>query len=118
MPFDTSKWEQVLTERESSREAERKRLIHTIRHYLPQYLSKIKGIKNAYLFGSILDEGSFYSHSDVDLAIDGIPAHLYFKIKSDLEDLFERTVDLVEWDTCSFADEIAKSGLRIFPSED
>lgn len=48
-------------------------------------LLKHLGAKNIYLFGSILDPTSFGEHSDVDIAVRGLPEKYIYKIESKIE---------------------------------
>ncbi|GFP28108.1 hypothetical protein HKBW3S33_01525, partial [Candidatus Hakubella thermalkaliphila] len=50
--------------------------------------------------------------SDIDVVVDG-PIEGYFKTLSELEELLERSVDLIELEKCKFKDCIEKKGLKI-----
>ena len=58
---------------------------------------KEAGAKEIYLFGS-LAEGRFREDSDVDIAISGLPAAIFFKTMSKVSDILGRPVDLVDLD--------------------
>jgi uncharacterized protein len=53
------------------------------------------GANKVVLFGSLLDE-SFHEQSDMDLAVWGLPEHLYFRAVAQLQGIMEFEVDLVE----------------------
>lgn len=52
------------------------------------------GAREVYVFGSAAT-GRMHEHSDVDLAVSGLPPKVYFKTLARLAQLFERSVDLV-----------------------
>lgn len=54
------------------------------------------GAKEVYLFGSILKADSFGEHSDVDIAVKGLPEEHIYKIESKIEAILESdSFDLV-----------------------
>jgi predicted nucleotidyltransferase len=65
------------------------------------HLCKSHQVKSLYAFGSILTE-HFNSESDVDLVVDFQPLNIldygdnYYNLKFSLEDIFKRSVDLLE----------------------
>lgn len=50
-------------------------------------LLKHLGAKEVYLFGSILDPNSFGEHSDVDIAVQGLPEKQIYRIEATIEDM-------------------------------
>ena len=64
-------------------------------------LCKIHKVKSLYAFGSVLSE-KFNPESDVDLIVDFQPVDIldysdnYYNLKFSLEDIFNRSVDLLE----------------------
>lgn len=64
-------------------------------------LCKLHKVKSLYAFGSVLTE-RFNSESDVDLIVDFQPLDVldysdnYYNLKFSLEDIFNRSVDLLE----------------------
>ncbi|WKN41838.1 nucleotidyltransferase family protein [Tunicatimonas pelagia] len=64
-------------------------------------LCEASGVKSLYAFGSVT-RADFSEHSDIDLVVDfneNDPykyADLYFALKDDLEQLFNREIDLIE----------------------
>ena len=56
-----------------------------------------QGAMRVYVFGSALD-GTLREDSDVDLAVEGLPAHLFFQAMAEASWIVGRPVDLVEVD--------------------
>lgn len=76
-------------------------------------LLKHLGAKDVYLFGSILDPNSFGEHSDVDIAVRGLPEKHIYKIESQIEDMLGTgNFDLVYMEYAPFyiVDSIIKRG--------
>ena len=42
------------------------------------------GVRRVYLIGSLTDPEVFHDKSDIDLVVEGLPAHLYFKALAEL----------------------------------
>ena len=55
------------------------------------------GATQVFLFGSAT-KGGLLTNSDVDMAVAGLPAHLYFSAVSKASDILGRPVDLVDLD--------------------
>jgi predicted nucleotidyltransferase len=111
LDFDSSIWEKAIEENASARERERKELLERVQEKLRSYFKK-RSVKGVYLIGSILKEGGFYEFSDVDIVVEGIGED-YFLVSSELEELLEREVDLIEMERCRFKDTIKRQGLRV-----
>jgi predicted nucleotidyltransferase len=79
-----------------------------------EYL-KSMGCKEVILFGSFVD-GTFNEHSDIDLAVSGIPPRKYFKAVAVLPSIINHKIDLVALDYISndFHEKIRKEGEIIF----
>ncbi len=60
------------------------------------YLKSL-GVQEIILFGSLAD-GTFDHHSDIDLAVSGIPPRAYFAAVAELPSLIDWKVDLVAID--------------------
>lgn len=101
----------IKEEKRLRREKLRKDLLLEIQKKLKDYLRQ-KGIKEAYLFGSIIREGWFYKWSDVDIAVPVVEGD-YFSMLSEIERLLDRDVHLVQLRECHFANRIKKEGMRI-----
>jgi predicted nucleotidyltransferase len=52
------------------------------------------GVRRVYLFGSLAGQGPWHSHSDIDLAVEGLPPEKYFRALSGLWDLLPEGVEL------------------------
>ncbi|GFP19926.1 hypothetical protein HKBW3S03_01430 [Candidatus Hakubella thermalkaliphila] len=109
--FDISLWEKAIEDEYKKREKERLKILQKSVKTLKTYF-KGKGVRRVFLAGSILEEGRFYPFSDIDVVVDGL-IEGYFKTLSELEELLERSVDLIELEECKFKDCIEKKGLKI-----
>ena len=71
-----------------------------LRDRLPEAVRRLRerGAKRVWLFGS-LAEGKPRENSDVDLAVEGLPAAGYFDVLADLMTVFGCAVDLVRLET-------------------
>lgn len=58
------------------------------------------GAKEVFVFGSAA-KGQMDQHSDVDLAVSGLPPRAYLRAKVAVGNLFGRSVDLVDLDVDS-----------------
>lgn len=69
------------------------------------------GCTEIYIFGS-LAEGNFSNDSDIDIAVKGLPDHLFFKISGKLMHLLEKPFDLIQLDDeqSDFSRHIQKNG--------
>ena len=71
------------------------------------------GAKSVYLFGS-LAEGRFHAHSDIDLAVEDIAPHLYFKALAKLHRISGGfAIDLVPLEEHTSKEAILKEGERL-----
>lgn len=109
--FDISLWEKSLEEDYHEREQQRLAMLKKTAKALKAYF-KNKKVEMVFLVGSILEEGGFYSFSDIDVAADGFKED-YLKTLSELESILERNVDLIEMEKCRFKDSLIKRGFRI-----
>ncbi len=60
-------------------------------------LLRSMGASQVFAFGSFMS-GELRLESDIDIAVSGLPAKVYFSAVSKLSDLFERPVDLLDLD--------------------
>lgn len=67
-------------------------------------------VAEAIIFGSLERAGHFDANSDVDVAVNELPARDYFTLKSHLEHALCREVDLVELDRIHFTATIRRTG--------
>jgi predicted nucleotidyltransferase len=65
-----------------------------------------------FLFGSITQPNQFRGFSDIDIAIENFNGSR-LDIYPELEEVFDRKIDLVILEKCSFRDEILKNGIII-----
>ncbi len=103
------RWRQ---EREA-RERRRLRLLEDARDRLPPIIRQ-HAAPAAWIFGSVLEAGAFFDHSDIDLAVEGLPPERYFPLLLAIEAaLGTERIDLVEIERCPFAGAIRAAGERI-----
>ena len=58
------------------------------------------GAREVYVFGSAAT-GQMHVHSDIDLAVTGLPPKVFFPTMAKVSDVFGRAVDLVDLDVVS-----------------
>jgi predicted nucleotidyltransferase len=76
------------------------------------------GLKQLYVFGSLVHAGRFHDGSDVDVAVSELPDEQFFKFMAALSVELELDVDLIELDKCHFADKIQQEGILWTPSKE
>ena len=82
-----------------------------------EFLAENFNVREVYLFGS-LAEGFFHEDSDIDLAVEGLEPHLYFKALTKLHDVSEGfKVDLVPLEASPYKDIIVKEGERLYEAK-
>lgn len=82
-----------------------------------KFLAEEFKVRGVYLFGS-LAEGFFHEGSDIDLAVEGLEPHLYFKALAKLHEVSGGfKVDLVPIEASPFKDIILKEGVRLYGVE-
>ncbi len=108
--FSTTKLDEILGDRCSQLEQERVLLLNKVLEWLNNFSSSY-GIKQAYIFGSILRSGKFHEQSDLDIAVVQINPEDYFTVISLLQDYLGREVDVIILDNCHFAQKIRDTGL-------
>lgn len=59
------------------------------------------GARRVWLFGSLALGRRQDARSDIDLAVEGLPGNLFYRLVSELDQLLECPVDLVEVETAS-----------------
>lgn len=65
------------------------------------YLSSRRGVSQVWLFGSAAKGRRLDWRSDLDFAVEGLPASELCVAWSELDQLLERPVDLVRWEEAS-----------------
>lgn len=108
--FDTSVLDAALQRQREEWEHERQRVVEQVRRFLDHYGQEY-GIRQAYLFGSVARPGRFRVRSDVDLAVEQVDAGSFFRLIAHLSRELGRPVDVVELDSCRFADKIKSEGV-------
>ncbi len=58
------------------------------------------GAQEVFVFGSAAT-GRMHEHSDIDLAVSGLPPRAFFSTMAKVSDVFERAIDLVDLDVIS-----------------
>jgi len=82
-----------------------------------KFLAEEFKVREVYLFGS-LAEGFFHEGSDIDLAVEGLEPHLYFKALAKLHEVSGGfKVDLVPLEASQFKDIILKEGERLYEAK-
>lgn len=61
----------------------------------------------------MLNEGQFNEYSDIDIAVEGLQED-YFAVMTELEQLLNRDVDIIELENCRFAALLKKRGLLVY----
>ena len=103
----------VKREEEENRESRRRALGDVER--IKRYLVEDVGVREIYLFGSILRE-NFKKDSDIDIAIGGFGKKRFFSIWSSLDEFTDFNVELVDLDERDdfFREQIRKRGEKIY----
>ncbi len=71
---------------------------------------KAAGAREVFVFGSVAD-GKEREGSDIDLAVSGLPPERFFEAMSDVVDILQRPVDLVDLDEANlFTDYLKRKG--------
>ncbi len=109
-PFDTSLLDQVLCDRRSHLEQARQELLRQTLDWLAQHGEEY-GIRQAYVFGSVICPGRFTERSDVDIAVERIDSIRLLEAFTNMSSALGREVDMIELEKCHFADRIRQQGI-------
>ena len=109
--FDISLWEKRVLRTRQQQEDLREKMLHYAREVVKNYFAD-RQVTQVYLTGSLLHTNKFRQHSDIDIAVEGLHNE-YFKIKSELEELLDRDVEIIELEKCRFARSIRERGERL-----
>jgi uncharacterized protein len=105
-------FEQILTRKQQEREKEREELlsltIDVLKRVTPQF-----SVTAAYITGSLVVTGRFHSHSDIDIAVEGLTDKNYFTFMAKVQQLLPRQVEIIELENCTFAQKIFETGLKV-----
>ena len=112
--FDQERAKKFLQERE---EKEKNRLEQSRKETLDRTISILKeefkeSSIEVYLVGSILQPFQFKDFSDIDIVLKNFSGD-YFEIWSKLSLKFDRTIEVILFETCHFQDHILKTGLKV-----
>lgn len=82
---------------------------------IKRYLMEDVGVKEIYLFGSIIT-GNFRKKSDIDIAISDLGKKRFFSIWSSLDDFTDFNVELVDLDEKNdfFRQQVRRRGKKIY----
>ena len=100
-----------------AREQRRQAALKALRSAAPSVLPRFPGVRQAYLFGSVLRPGALRGTSDIDVAIEGaLNAKEYFALWRELERAVAGwTIDLVELERdLHFAARVRERGELIY----
>lgn len=112
MAFSISLIESVEKERLQKLEQQRIEMLNKTIEVLKSYFSGII-IEELYITGSLLVSGKYYEHSDIDIAIKGLPIDMMYKTIFELEEMLNRKVEIIELENCIFKEKIIKTGLKL-----
>lgn len=101
---------QIASERRVAAEKDRAEVRETLGNYLRKSIPKKMDV---IVFGSLTQPGRFSRHSDIDLAL-GEPADEAFaeKVAVELEEIFERPVDVLLLSRTRLREAILRTGER------
>jgi len=80
------------------------------------YLKSKYSVRKVLLFGSLVNSDFFHDHSDIDIAVDGLPENNYYQAVGELMDLIpDFSIDVVDLNACNpgFKKRIIQEGLSI-----
>ena len=116
MAFDTSILDQAIAQQNQQWETERQNTLRQLFTLLSQVARQFS-LSQAIIFGSLAYPGQFHTHSDIDIAVIGLPSEHFFDLAVMLSRNLEREVDLVELSKVHFADKIRREGIWWTPSD-
>ena len=105
--------QRALERRRKAREVGRQEALRRVEHVLAGLAGRY-GLREAYLFGSIVRPGRFDRDSDVDVAVADLGAG-YWAFAAQLSAAVGREVDVVELRRSRFAARIRREGRRWTP---
>jgi predicted nucleotidyltransferase len=110
MAFDTSLLDKARAEQQEERERLRQQTLAATFDLLDQMGAKF-GVKQAFVFGSVVKPGRFHEGADVDVAVAALEPAAFFDLMGALSLGLGRDVDLVDLRQCHFADRIRQEGM-------
>ena len=109
-----SLWYEAMLARQLEQEKFRLSVLQKISNAL-KILGKKYHWDEAYLFGSVSQEGKFRRNSDIDIAISGLSGFKHYAFTGEISELLDTLVDVVILEECPFAESIKKKGLKWNP---
>ena len=114
-PIKTAKfpdlWQKNILKKQDDREKMRIEVLRQVEYALCRLEKKYQW-DEAYLFGSIVQEGRFGRNSDIDIALLGLKKFDYYEFIGEISDLLNKRVDVVLLEECHFAQFIEEKGLK------
>ncbi len=110
--YSTKLLEEIYERKRINLEQKRIKLLEKCKKVCIKYFSQME-VNELYITGSLIVSGKFSERSDIDIAVSGLHAELYFKTISELEDKLERKVEIIELENCKFAEKIKTTGLKL-----
>jgi len=104
-------WKEFNLKQKQNAEINRKKMFQKVWKTI-EILSKKYDWEQIYIFGSLIKEGAFTNHSDIDIGISGLNKFDHFKFVSDISGILERNVDVALLEDLDFADVIKKRGVQ------
>jgi predicted nucleotidyltransferase len=101
----------AICEKKEQREQERKRILKKTNNALSRLNQKIS-FSEAYLFGSVIQEGNFTENSDVDIAFRGLTDKDFFRTMAFLSREIGRDVDVIQLEQHPFKEKISTIKFR------
>lgn len=109
MPFDTSVLDKALAARAAGWEQQRQSTLSRLEELLEEAGERF-GLRQAYVFGSVVTPGRFTNRSDVDVAVVELPAEAFFTLAAFLSAGLGLDVDLMWLDDLHFAATVRRDG--------
>jgi predicted nucleotidyltransferase len=103
----------LLAEIHEAKKQMRERLRLETRDRLRQALHRFLRGAEIIVFGSLIRPHAFHPRSDVDIAVQSVPAEMSIhRLQAEMEDFLDRPDDLVELSRCRFRAAIEREGER------
>ena len=110
MSFNTDTLDRILKEQATRNENQRQQVLKSVQQWLDDH-GPTYGVKQAYIFGSLIRPYQFQPHSDIDIAVEQVDVEGMFLMISFMMTDMNRDVDVIELKKCHFADKIREAGL-------
>ncbi len=112
--FDRQEAKKFLLAREEKEKQQQEDSRQRILQHAISVLQKkfIESEVQVYLVGSVLRAYDFNTTSDIDIVIRNFKGDR-FQLWSELENLLERSVEIIQFETCHFKEFVEKEGLKV-----